>query len=208
MNPSSDADRGDVQVWPSYTDVAMNIILILLMYLFAQALVASQSTAGMAEIRRRQMNLEESLMRAVPAEMRSALDIRRDGNLLRLAFSDGVLFDPSQADLLQQGEDLLKWVGRVLLNKSKTFMSIQIEGHTDNKPIHTDKFPSNWELSSARATSVVRFLQDSAGIEAGKLTAMGYSEYHPVADNETEEGRARNRRIEMVVVYSLLREDG
>ncbi len=77
-----------------------------------------------------------------------------------------------------------------------------MEGHTDNVPIGPaiiDKFPTNWELSTARATTVVRYLQER-GVNPGYLSAEGYSEYRPVAPNDTEEGKSKNRRIEIVLI--------
>ncbi len=76
--------------------------------------------------------------------------------------------------------------------------ALVVEGHTDNLPISTDRFPSNWELSAARAGAVVRLLEDS-GIDGERLAAMGYGDNHPVARNDTERGRARNRRVTLVI---------
>jgi len=81
--------------------------------------------------------------------------------------------------------------------------AIRVEGHTDNVPIATslqDRFASNWELSTARATAVVRYLQDKAGIAPDHLIAAGYGEFRPIAPNTTPEGRTQNRRIEIVLV--------
>jgi chemotaxis protein MotB len=80
---------------------------------------------------------------------------------------------------------------------------IRVEGHTDNVPIHSRlqaQYPSNWELSAARATNVVRFLQDQAGIAPERLQAIGMAEYRPVASNKTPAGRGQNRRIEITLV--------
>ncbi len=76
-------------------------------------------------------------------------------------------------------------------------LSIQVEGHTDNLPIHTTKFPSNWELSTMRAVNILRYLQRS-GIPSGRLMAIGFAEYRPLASNETPEGRQANRRIDIL----------
>ena len=78
----------------------------------------------------------------------------------------------------------------------------QIAGHTDNVPISTQRFPSNWELGSARAIAVLRLLT-SGGVDAERLSATSYAQYRPAADNDTPAGRARNRRIEIVVVPDL-----
>ena len=76
----------------------------------------------------------------------------------------------------------------------------RVEGHTDNVPIHNSQFDSNWELSSARATRIARMLIPMNAVPAAQLSATGYAEYHPVADNATLEGRAENRRVDLVVV--------
>jgi chemotaxis protein MotB len=83
---------------------------------------------------------------------------------------------------------------------------IRVEGHTDNVPVSSrlaEKFPTNWELSTARATNVVRFLQDKVGIAPARLEAVGMSEFHPVATNKTLVGRSQNRRIEIALLPDL-----
>ena len=77
---------------------------------------------------------------------------------------------------------------------------IRIEGHTDNTPIHTEQFPSNWELSTARATQVIAYLTRRFPFQASRLSAAGYGEHRPVAKNATPEGRALNRRVDLVVL--------
>ena len=94
----------------------------------------------------------------------------------------------------------------LLLKLSDSFVDlpnrIHIEGFTDNEPINTPAFPSNWELSSARAAAVVRLFERN-GVEPSRLASIGYGEYHPISENQTDEGRARNRRVVMVVLASL-----
>lgn len=113
---------------------------------------------------------------------------------------DQVLFDSGSAKIKPDGLDILKRVGKILKKvKDKTII---VEGHTDNVPISPalkKKYPTNWELSTSRATTVVRYLQEEVGIDPSMLKAVGLSEYRPVADNGTEEGRSRNRRIEIIL---------
>jgi chemotaxis protein MotB len=191
----------DVQVWPSYTDVAMNVILILLLYLFTQVVFASQSMPCQQEIRQRMIAMRQVVEKAIPASLRANVTITEDGNLQRFTFADRVLFDSGQAALKPSGIEILRTIGEVFKTRVGSFSQIQIEGHTDDRPIQVG-FPSNWELSSARATSVVRFLQDTSGLSPDLLSANGYSQYKPVDTNLTDAGRARNRRIEIVLVYS------
>ncbi|KPJ58068.1 MAG: hypothetical protein AMS15_09265 [Planctomycetes bacterium DG_23] len=120
---------------------------------------------------------------------------------LKVNMVDEILFDSGKTTIKPQGLEVLERVGSVLLNvKDK---AISIEGHTDDVPIGAElskKYPTNWELSAVRATTVARYLQEKTGIDPGLLSAIGYGEYQPVAPNESEEGRAKNRRIEIVLV--------
>jgi chemotaxis protein MotB len=81
---------------------------------------------------------------------------------------------------------------------------IRIEGHTDNIPVNSPDFATNWELSAARASRVLRFLTEQGGLDAGKLFLAGYADTQPVADNATPEGRALNRRADIVILYPTL----
>lgn len=119
---------------------------------------------------------------------------------LSLSMVEKILFDSGSAEIKQNGKAVLDRVAEIL--SKVTDKQIRIEGHTDNVPIGpvlAAKFPTNWELSTARSTTVVRYLQDK-GIDPALLSAAGYSEYRPVDSNETEEGRAKNRRIEIVLI--------
>jgi len=114
---------------------------------------------------------------------------------------DKILFNSGEATVKPEGEKVLLQVGAAL--KSVQDKAIRVEGHTDNVPIAgslRERFPSNWELSTARATAVVRYLQEKAGISPDHLIAAGYGEFRPIASNAAPEGRAQNRRIEIVLV--------
>ncbi|MBW2451444.1 MAG: OmpA family protein [Deltaproteobacteria bacterium] len=114
---------------------------------------------------------------------------------------DQILFDSGQADLKPEGVNVLQRIGDIL--KTAVDKEVQVEGHTDNIPIKgslAETFPSNWELSTARATNVLHFLQEQVGISGERLSAVGYGEYRPVASNRTIEGRALNRRIQIVLL--------
>jgi len=107
-----------------------------------------------------------------------------------------VLFAPGQAALEESSDQTLRAVAQVVKNEEH---AIQVEGHTDNVPIKTVLFPSNWELSTARASSVVRLFIES-GVGAHRLTALGYGENRPVESNDIPQGRARNRRVTVTVL--------
>ena len=113
---------------------------------------------------------------------------------------DNILFDSGKAVLKPAGIKVLQQIGDIL--KSTADKDIQVEGHTDNVPIRgalTEKYPSNWELSTARATTVLHFLQNKVGISGERLSAVGYGEHRPISTNSTAEGRAQNRRIQIVL---------
>lgn len=117
---------------------------------------------------------------------------------LSVSMVDKILFPSGEAEITSEGVEVLERVGKVL--KNTEYKMIRVEGHTDNVPIHPnlqEKFPTNWELSTTRATNVVRFLEDKVGIKGARLHAVGMSEYHPVVSNETSAGRSQNRRIEI-----------
>jgi len=113
---------------------------------------------------------------------------------LTVRMAEKVLFPTGSATISREGLETLKVVAKGL--QAVRNRIIRVEGHTDDVPIHNARFPSNWELSAGRAIAVVRFLQGQ-GIEPGRLGAAGYAEYQPIASNETPEGRAQNRRIEI-----------
>lgn len=112
-----------------------------------------------------------------------------------------ILFDTGKAEIKPEGKNVLSRVAAIL--KDLSGQQIRIEGHTDNVPIGKGlqkTYPSNWELSTTRATNVVRFLVETHGLDPKTISATGYSEFHPVETNSTVEGKAKNRRIEIVVV--------
>ncbi len=114
--------------------------------------------------------------------------------------AENILFDSGKADLKENGEAALTEVAAVLKTIPKR--DFQIAGHTDNVPIRGRKFPSNWELSTARAVVVTKFLAEQ-GVPAERLSAAGHAETQPVASNDTPEGKAQNRRIEIVLMPNL-----
>jgi chemotaxis protein MotB len=122
--------------------------------------------------------------------------IERRGLVVRV-LTDNLLFDSGSATLQPGADQLLDEVAQ-LLNLDPTH-PITVEGHTDNQPIATAQFPSNWELSTARATNVVRFLI-SRGVNRYRLGAVGYADLHPIASNATAAGRGQNRRVEIVLM--------
>jgi chemotaxis protein MotB len=125
--------------------------------------------------------------------------IMRGGRML-LELRNDVLFDSGRTDLKEEGKKTLVEVAAVL--RTLPDRRFQVAGHTDNVKIQTPRFPSNWELSTARAVEVVKLLVDS-GMDARNVSAAGYGEFAPVESNDTPEGRAKNRRIEIALVPNL-----
>ncbi len=131
-------------------------------------------------------------------EGRVELEMTKRGLVVRL--TGQVLYDLGKAELKVEGKALLNKIARVIKDIPNDIM---VEGHTDNWPINNDEFPSNWELSTTRATNVVKFFIEISGIEAGRLKAAGYSQYRPLFPNDTLEHRSKNRRVEIVILNTL-----
>ena len=136
-------------------------------------------------------------------KLKSLLGERDDIKIVgdRFIFESELLFDSASADLQLQGMDKLKQIGLTLKETTNQIPSdidwiIQVEGHTDKRPINTPKYPSNWELSTARANSVLKLLLE-LGFPPHRLSAAGYGEFYPISDGETKESLQQNRRIEL-----------
>ena len=153
-----------------------------------------------AEVEKRLAEFRNLLKRFKKLTDAGALSIQiKDGRMVVVLPSD-VLFKSGSASLSTKGVETIKNVASVLVGiPEKQF---QIEGHTDNVPIRSKKYPSNWELASARALTVVRIMMD-AGMAADRISAASFGETKPVASNDDKEGKALNRRIDVVVVPDL-----
>ena len=151
---------------------------------------------------------QEELSKSLQDEIsKGNITIQQVRDRLTINMVDRVLFDSGQAQVKPAGVKVLKQVGDVLNKISDK--QIRIEGHTDNVPISSklqDRFKTNWELSTARATTVVRYLIDQGGVDRQYLSAVGYADTHPLASNDSEEGRSSNRRIEIVLYPKDLKE--
>lgn len=147
-----------------------------------------------------QEKIEMEVLKATLIDQLHEVDLRisvsTDERGVVLRFEDSVLFDKGKADLKPNARAVLDKVGNIL---SSLDNHIRIEGHTDDLPIHTAKFPSNWELSTSRATNVLRYLLEH-GLDPKKLSAVGYGEYHPIVPNSDEESRQKNRRVDIVIL--------
>ena len=128
----------------------------------------------------------------------SAIQVKQDAEGITISLSDNLLFGPGAAELRPGSQVVLSEVAAVLRTLPN---QLRIEGHTDNVPVNNAEFPTNWELSSARATTVLRYLAEVGGVAPGRMLTAGYAETRPIADNGTVEGRALNRRADIVIVY-------
>ncbi|HMH19327.1 MAG TPA: OmpA family protein [Burkholderiales bacterium] len=166
----------------------------------AQLLAASQQNTSQYD----------ALVRNLTEEVKKGeLQVRQYKDMLTVDVAEQLFFDSGKANLKDTGKAVLKKVGEAL--KGYEDKVIRIVGHTDNVPISKSAqkiFPSNWELSVARATTVVRFLQEN-GIPPERMVASGRAEYQPIAENDTPEGRKKNRRIEITLIdKNLVQEAG
>lgn len=167
--------------------------------------LVEQLNALQAENRERERLYKEMTERFNKLISAGQLDVTMIDGRLVINMPQDILFKSGSADVERDGRNALLEVGSVLAElRDRQF---QVEGHTDNVPISSRRFPSNWELSSARALSVVHILQEG-GVPSKNLSAAGYGEYHPVASNDTKESRKLNRRIEIVVLPNLDALDG
>jgi len=157
----------------------------------------AQSPATLESARQVEHAYDE-LVKALEPQVRSQeICIERSGTKLEIRFLEQVLFPSGSAVITREGEEVLAKTAHALARiQDRPFT---IVGHTDTVPIQTDVYPSNWELSTGRACSVVRYLSSKGGIDPTRFFAAGRSQYDPVADNATESGKAKNRRVQILV---------
>lgn len=131
-----------------------------------------------------------------------SLEITRRGLIVRL--TGQILYDLGKAEIKPEGEKILDKIATSIKDIPNDIM---VEGHTDNLPINNEQFPSNWELSTTRATNVIKFFIENYNISPDRLSAAGYSEYRPLYSNDTPEHRTKNRRVEIVILNSINRQE-
>jgi chemotaxis protein MotB len=149
----------------------------------------------------RQMeNLEQNLEEILSRSQIKGVQVNMEERGIVVRFTEGVLFDSGKADLKKEAISILDRIVPVLKNSHR---QIRVEGHTDNVPINTPEFPSNWELSTTRAVNVVRYLIEKHNFSPYILSAAGYGEYRPIAPNDSEKHRAMNRRVDIVILKSV-----
>lgn len=160
---------------------------------------SSQSVIEQNKLESLKEQIEEFLEKN---QMGGMVDVELEDRGLVIRFKDNVLFDPGSAVIKEGSKPILVFMSQVLTAPDLVNEEIRIEGHTDNVPNISALYPSNWELSTARATNVVRYFIEESGFVPARLGAAGYSEYHPIASNDTAEGRSANRRVDIVIIKS------
>lgn len=157
--------------------------------------------AGKGGPKGHEMNLNEvrgALTKELaPQIANKLLDIERDPRGLVISIREAGSFATGSADLSEQAASVLSQIGQTL---NEIGNQVRVEGHTDDVPIHTAKFASNWQLSTARATNVVEFLIDQAHFSPARISAAGYAEYRPRVPNDSDADRALNRRVDIVIL--------
>jgi len=130
-------------------------------------------------------------------EVDKKLTLIADENKITIRISESMLFEPGTDRLMKEALPVINEVAAVLSGLPN---SVRIEGHTDNVPVNTERFPTNWDLSSARAVSLLKYLISEHGYEPRRLSALGFGEYRPIDTNDTPSGRFKNRRVDIMIL--------
>lgn len=166
----------------NYADLMTELVcFFIILYALSAAL-----SKGMVDAKEK---LEQMMKKE---NVEATVKVTKDGIVFSMGEKDRAYFESGRADITQAGKDVLDKVYPIIKDMPN---DIVIEGHTDNTPIHNSQFDSNWELSTARSTNVVKYFVKDRGMAPQKMAAIGYGEYKPLAPNDTPENRAKNRRV-------------
>lgn len=202
--------RGRSPIWLTiYSDLMTNLMLFFLM-LFGTSRMATEVQKTIYKSIRAQFSREEEIFAKKEEDaikkmltyveerrLRGFATVKVSEQRVKIMLADPVLFDLGESELKPSAIVVLRQVARLLEDIPN---AVLVEGHTDDRPIIGDKFRSNWELSTARAFGVIRYFIEQENIAPERLSAVGYGEYRPLYPNDTEENRAKNRRIEINIV--------
>ena len=201
------ARSGEQEAWLlSYLDLlTLLLVLFVVLLAFSQLAPASVERSSsrpervveqrVVSTQRDDAAVAELISKLTIPELKESVRVAATPGAVNVEIADSVLFVPASAELNAQGRLVLERLAGAL---TRNELSVSVEGHTDDLPIRNARFPSNWELSSHRATIVTRYLV-TQGIAPGRLRAIGYAETRPKASNHTPYGRARNRRVSLLV---------
>ena len=164
-----------------------------------QAIFANNAGGGAGPLDTGQLRVmqEDVQKRLKDSGLEASVETEMTGRGFVIHIMEGALFETASADLTDGARAVLRVVGRQISGADN---HIRVEGHTDPRPIHTARFPSNWELSTARATSVLRFLVDSTGVNPANISALGFGEFRPRVPNDSPDQMSQNRRVDIVVL--------
>ena len=172
----------------SYSDLVTQLLTFFIM-LFALSAAATED-----QLKKIKEKIDNYVVQNHLEKFVSTKITQKEG--LIVTFSEKYMFDSGKADIYPEAKEVIKNIASLLVDEPNR---ISIEGHTDNTPINTPEFPSNWELSTKRATNVLKYLLEELKFEPKRLTAAGFGEWHPVAPNDTPENKAKNRRVDLIV---------
>jgi chemotaxis protein MotB len=172
----------------SYSDLVTQLLTFFIM-LFALSAAATED-----QLKKIKEKIDNYVVQNHLEKFVSTKITQKEG--LVVTFSEKYMFDSGKADIYPEAKEVIKNIAALLVDEPNR---IAIEGHTDNTPINTPEFPSNWELSTKRATNVLKYLLEELKFDPKRLTAAGYGEWHPVAPNDTPENKAKNRRVDLIV---------
>lgn len=200
---SSRSRRAEVNFWPGLLDLVTSVLMVFLLISLLQTLSIDDLEVIVARLK--QSHFLNLFNQRFATEVEQQI-VKADPHLsfVQITFSDRVLFLSGEYQLQPEGRTLLSRLASLLEEAGETgFEQIQVEGHTDNRDLNRREYPrNNWELASARAIDVALFLREESASVGDVFSANGYADNRPIADNETVEGRAQNRRIEIRLFFS------
>lgn len=161
----------------------------------------------LSELRQREREQFEDIKRDLEKRLKGMVGLEIEERGLVITLADNILFNSGKAKIKEEAYPILDKISNVIKTKAPD-KNIGVEGHTDNVPIKYSGWKSNRELSTARANNVYHYLVDVGGLSPDRLTTIGYGQYRPIASNDTEEGRAKNRRVEIVILPEFSRKTG
>lgn len=198
LDEPSDTNQEEDSWVTTYMDL-LTLLLVLFVVLLANADLSGKKQSAQQSMMAAQNGLGAMQSRIqeqfAGAGLGDSVNVSLSPGKLNIRLNDKILFDSGEAEFNQQAARVMQPLLSTLADSN---LQISVEGHTDNIPISTARFPSNWELSAARAISVVRFLQTN-GIAAERLRAIGYADSQPLQSNDTAEGRSENRRVNLIL---------
>ena len=207
--PRSRTATASLNVWPAFTDAMLAFVLVLVLVLVFQ--VARQIKIDTGDLGGQKVRADIAVVEALVGTLPDVEILKESETTRVITFGASTLFAPASASVQPTGQAILQRLATeitsrdVTRERGGTLYQIEVSGHTDNTRINTYQFQSNWELSTARASNVVRFLAEQGGIDAArvKMSAAGYGEFAPKSTNASDAGRADNRRIEMKLYFGV-----